>query len=217
MSLFDNFKKILKINFFKYRPLKINKFEWEKQFEGQHWDYLNDIKQLSRYSVICGYFEHFSPKGGRVLDVGCGQGILYYKLKKINSFEYVGIDISETAIELAKSTSSGEAIFFCTDLTKFFTDLKFDFIVFNESLYYLNNPLIILNKYSDNLNYRGKIIVSMWDNKERNNKLWNLIEKNFNIIDSIYLKNLQNDFGWILKIFEKKIMTLFLFFTFFLF
>ena len=55
------------------------------------------------------------PKGGKVLDAGCGAGIPISQLLS-KTFEVTGIDFSEAQIELAKSNVP-DARFICQDLT----------------------------------------------------------------------------------------------------
>jgi hypothetical protein len=52
--------------------------EWEKQYLFGKWKFMNQIDELALYSVIVGYIEYLKP-GGAILDVGCGEGILFKK------------------------------------------------------------------------------------------------------------------------------------------
>lgn len=54
------------------------------------------------------------PKGSRILDVGCGNGLLY-TLHLAKSFDVVGIDVSERQIAEAKRNVPG-AEFICADV-----------------------------------------------------------------------------------------------------
>jgi len=67
-----------------YKPLKRGKKEWDTQFGNDYWDYLGDIRQLGRYSIIDGYFEFFYYGKGSILDLGCGQGVLLERLNHTN-------------------------------------------------------------------------------------------------------------------------------------
>ena len=197
-------KKNFKIFFLKYKPLKASKERWEEQFKTGHWTYLGGLEQMNRYSILIGYYDYFFGQGGNILDLGCGQGILFKRIKNREPKNYIGVDLSKIAIDQASLEHFNKATFVCADIESFEPPQKFDMIIFNESLYYLNKPLNILSRYSGYLSNNGKMIISMWDNKERNNKLWKPIEKIYDIIDAIYLRDLQSEVGWIIKVLKKK-------------
>lgn len=69
-----------------------------------------------------------------ILEVGCGNGVLYSKLnKKLNNFKYIGIDFVEELIDVCKNKSnSNEHDFFQLDMTDINNetfDQKFDYII----------------------------------------------------------------------------------------
>jgi len=70
-------------------------------------------------------------------------------------------------------------------------------------LYYLDEPIKVLFRYTDYLTEKGKILISIWDYKERNNKLWSLIDKNFNVINDVYLRNNHHNSAWYIKVIQK--------------
>ncbi len=192
-------KNIIKKYIIPYRPLMKSKSNWDNQFKDGSWDYLNDIQQLSRYSVILGYYNYFI-ENGNILDLGCGQGVLLQRLKSFKFKDYVGVDISEKAIEMANEKKLDNSKFIASDLTKYTPEMNFDFIIFNESLYYLDKPLEILDKYQKYLNENGKIVISMWDNPERNNKLWSQINKKYKIWDVVKLQSHSDKVNWIIEL-----------------
>lgn len=198
--MISKLKGIIKKYILPYRPLLKDPKIWDNQFEDGSWDYLDEIYQLARYSVIVGYFKYFIKFSGSILDLGCGQGILHKRFAGENYSKYVGIDISEKAIIRAKLNIDQKSSFICQDLQKYEPDQMYDLIVFNESLYYFEKPLELLNKYKNYLNPDGKIIISMWDNPERNNKLWIPITENFKIWDEIKLQGNKDKARWIIKV-----------------
>ena len=93
-------------------------------YEGMHKSCLkmhDDFKEFLR-----------EKRPSSILEIGCGAG--YYPINLKDLFidkEYVGIDISETAIEFCKSRSSFN--FICTDFLKKNIDRKFD-LIFSHAL-----------------------------------------------------------------------------------
>jgi len=100
----------------------------------------------------------------RILDVGCGEGVLldYFHRKGFSFLEYVGIDISREAIQIALSRYPSTS-FIIADIEEYQHDSLFDMIIFNESLYYTKRPVNVMKKYEKNLKPNGIFIVSMCD------------------------------------------------------
>ena len=63
------------------------------------YDYIETLGMAPRMAVVAGYIRHLGLRS--VLDVGCGAGALLGYLEP--SVAYVGVDISETAIERARA------------------------------------------------------------------------------------------------------------------
>ena len=181
-----------------YKPLKVDKDKWDEQYIKGHWDYLKSFEQLGRFSIISGKFYFYYSGGGSVLDLGCGEGVLQKMIKPYKYSNYVGVDVSENAINIASEESDEKTSFICSDISTFEPDSTFDMIVFNESLYYLDEPNKVLHRYRRYLNKEGLIIISMWDYKERNNKIWKLIQSDFKPNHETII-TADNKITWIIK------------------
>src|SRR5713226_3057428 len=72
---------------------------WEAEYQAGGWDYLRDLYELGRYSVIVGYVQHLGDSP-RILDLGCGQGLLMERLRAL-THRYVGCDYALPAIRTA--------------------------------------------------------------------------------------------------------------------
>src|SRR5262245_51695956 len=53
----------------------VSKERWDEEYASGRWDVMRRSDELARYSVLAGYLRRLHPRG-RVLDVGCGEGIL---------------------------------------------------------------------------------------------------------------------------------------------
>jgi SAM-dependent methyltransferase len=115
-----------------------DKAQWEEQFAGGRWDYL--AAEEPRYRSLAALVARHRP-AARVLDVGCGAGPLVPALRAAGISGYVGIDISEQAIAAAARFADGETRFAAVDGESFRTAEAFDAVIFNESLYYFEDPL----------------------------------------------------------------------------
>jgi len=134
---------------------------WEAQYASGRWDFLAQLSELARFSVLAGYICHLKP-GGAVLDTGCGQGLLLSRLPSALYSRYVGIDLAGSAIAVAqKQQQDARAAFLVADCESYAPDEHFDVIVFNEVLCCLVDPLRTVERYAGFLNPGGLLLVSM--------------------------------------------------------
>jgi 2-polyprenyl-3-methyl-5-hydroxy-6-metoxy-1,4-benzoquinol methylase len=171
---------------------------WDTEYSSGHWDFLRQRKEFARYSIIAGYHHCFKP-GGSILDIGCGDGILNERLVPQLYSYYLGIDLSEQAIDRAKALcgdSNNE--FLVANMEQYGPDRSFDVIVFNECLYYVGDPVGIVQKYEGYLEDQGIIIISMYDMVIAH-KIWTMLE-------DVYSYGVQcrlNDGGtWTIRIYD---------------
>jgi len=135
---------------------------WNEQYSAGKWTYLRDPAELARYGVLAAFCERLTPCR-RVLDVGCGEGILRELLRRRDDQRYLGIDVSEVAIEAARRRAAVGDEFRVADAETFETEERFDAVVLNESLYYFHDPLGQAGRYLGLTADGGVLIVSMFE------------------------------------------------------
>lgn len=133
---------------------------WEAQYAAGRWDFLAELSELARFSVLAGYICHLKP-GGTVLDTGCGQGVLLRRLPVSSYSRYVGIDVSGSAISVAQEHGNERSTFLAADCEEYSPAEQFDVIVFNEVLCCLHDPLRTVERYARSLNPGGLLLVSL--------------------------------------------------------
>jgi 2-polyprenyl-3-methyl-5-hydroxy-6-metoxy-1,4-benzoquinol methylase len=133
---------------------------WEAQYASGRWDFLAELSELARFSVLAGYICHLKP-GGTVLDTGCGQGVLFRRLPSTCYSRYVGIDVSGSAISVAQEQGNERSTFLAADCEEYSPAEQFDVIVFNEVLCCLRDPLRTVERYARSLNPGGLLLVSL--------------------------------------------------------
>lgn len=168
----------------------VQKKTWEEQYTNGTWDYLEE--EVDHYRAILDSLD-CSKQTVSILDIGCGHGVLYSHLQRDDTFSkssYVGIDISETAIIKAQNKfQTGE--FMAGDFDSIVLKRSFDYIIFNETLYYFLHPMNTLKKATGLLNPGGTIIISMCE-YPGHDFIWKKIEKKFH---NIYHKEVRNEVG----------------------
>ncbi len=167
---------------------------WNDEYDSGAWEFLSTTKEVGRYSVIVGYCLHFKP-AARVLDVGCGTGILARWLSGAAISSYLGIDLSEAAIEKARQSNIQGAEFAVADVTAFKTSQPFDVIVFNEVLYYLRNPEEYLRRFARYLAPGGILVVSMWHHAD-GVRTWKRLRAGFEELDRIRIVHVPSGLRW---------------------
>jgi 2-polyprenyl-3-methyl-5-hydroxy-6-metoxy-1,4-benzoquinol methylase len=157
----------------------ISKSLWEQQYGSGHWDYLRSLGERGRFSVLAGYLHELKPEGA-LLDVGCGEGLLYKRLLSHPS-RYLGLDISAAAIDKARTVGTGP--FLCADAEQFVATDTYDVIVFNESLYYFNDPVGTVGRYASALRPDGIMIVSTFLQSRRGRAILRGLKRKHTVMD----------------------------------
>jgi SAM-dependent methyltransferase len=158
---------------------------WDRQFAAGEWAYLHGLDELAHHSVIAGYVAYFG-RPASVLDVACGEGRLRRLLPR--EVDYLGVDWSAVAVENARRQADGNARFAVADVGAYVPDREFDFIVFNECLYYFQPAEAALRRYAAHLAHGGRLIVSMYDT-EAHGRIWRTLEAGFETLDRVQVVN----------------------------
>ena len=140
-----------------YRKLLVR--DSDKRYVSGRWAYMKEVAESHRYSLIIGCCEYYKSRDRKILDVGCGEGILQ---RRMAYTEYLGVDMNAEAISLAKSREDEHTRFFLTPAESYQPASLYDVIVFNESLYYIPNPLTVFEHYRAALAPDGIVIVCMF-------------------------------------------------------
>lgn len=146
-----------------YSPISGDR--WDAQYRGGRWDYLNQLDEMARYTVLVGYMASLKPRGA-VLDVGCGEGILFKRYLPYGYSKYVGIEISEAALAKLAESQNQHTIFIKADAEEYEPTELFDVVVFNEIVYYFSEPYVTLNRYTHALKQDGVFLISIYQSSD---------------------------------------------------
>ncbi len=113
------------------------RWAWDDQFRTGHWNGL----RVDRDQVVTDLVEEFS-RGGDILELGCGEGLLIASINPSAYSSYVGWDLSEVAIARARERIAELGLRNCEFSRGEFFDWKgasaLSLEVMEECLYYLN-------------------------------------------------------------------------------
>lgn len=153
------------------------KVEFDKydKFGAYHWENIsNDLKkhqlhENQQYRLIV----DLTAKG-KILDVGCGDGVLSHLLAK-NGSEVHGIDLSKTAISLAKArTRTDDYIkrpkFFVDSMYTYKPKIKYDVIILCDVIEHIPDASSAIKNLKKLIKQNGQIIITT-PLKENNGQL----------------------------------------------
>ena len=104
----------------------------------------------------------FIPKSaGKILDVGCGEGMFGWQLKQKLNAEVWGVELDNNAAALAQKKINRVLIGDISQLIHELPDAYFDCIVFNDVLEHLVDPFDLLLQIKHKLNAEGVVVCSV--------------------------------------------------------
>lgn len=126
--------------------------------------------EIRKLIMPFGKLEHFVPKSGKILDIGCGHGTFSMLLaKKSLSRKVLGIDPSDTKIKIAKKLGKSiKNIEFKKTYLKSVKNQKFDCITVLDVLYLLpkKEKSLFIKNVKRILNKDGVFILKEIENKK---------------------------------------------------
>ena len=144
-------------------PSEVEKFN---QIAHKWWDPTSEFKPLHDINPLRLNFinENFSLKGKRVLDVGCGGGILSESMAQLGA-EVTGLDQSQIAIKIAQlhaKESNLSIDYKLLNIEEFLkkNKTKYDVITCLEMVEHVPNPASIIEACSKLLNKNGRLYLS---------------------------------------------------------
>jgi 2-polyprenyl-3-methyl-5-hydroxy-6-metoxy-1,4-benzoquinol methylase len=173
--------------------------QWDSEYQGGKWAYLGGVAELARYSILVGYLQHFKP-GGAILDVGCGDGVLYRRLPPHAYSRYVGVDCAGSAIRTLQAAGAGNCAFVAADADSYLPSERFDALVFNEVLYYLREPEAVVERYAGALNRGGIIVVSTCVPSRRGSDIVARLRRRYPVLDESTVSHGSDRWSWVVTV-----------------
>ncbi len=180
------------ISFIRRKILRISKFRWDYQYSEGRYDWVRkeEMKRLYEARELMDKYLH----GGKIFDIGCGEGLFLEVIADLNYSFYEGIDISEVAIGKIKTT--GKCLLKVADMEKYVpANSPFSVIVINEVLYYSKNPVELLKRQSGFLESEGVFLIGMFDTK-KSTEIWSKLDQDFVVIDSVRIEQKEKTWSY---------------------
>lgn len=181
---------------------------WETEYRAGRWAYLKGLQEAARYGVVTAWLRQVMPRGA-LLDVGCGEAILAGHLARNRVTAYVGVDIAQTALDLAKLDPTWARLV-CSPLEDFAPAAgeRFAAAVFNEVLFFTDRPDAMLARYRGWLVEDGVAIVSMYQTPRPDSgarrataAVWAALDgPGWRVLDEVALTNVTKTLTWRLRL-----------------
>lgn len=193
MYLVDRTFRFVRGFLLSYGPQAIKRRVWDREYRQNMWQFRDHTAGDCVYRHLEGH-----TRQGSILDLGCGSGNTATELSDSAYESYLGVDISEAALEKAsnRTKESGrdqKNRFARADFLEWQPrGEQFDVILFRESMYHvpLNKVKTTLERYSRYLKDGGVFIVRVFaanketaETKHRPNAMMQIIENEFDVVE----------------------------------
>lgn len=185
---------------------------WDEEYRRGRWAFLRDLPESGRYGII-GMWLALNQALDSVLDIGCGEGLLYERLKPMGIGRYVGIDLAPAALGIA-DVDPAVASLRAADLHTFTPQQgeSFNAVVFNEVLHFSEDPAAAVARYVPFLAPGGVIAVSMYSPKRLESganrliaRLWEATDgPDWQVLDDCRLTSDAKNVTWRLRLLRPK-------------
>ncbi|HEX9941121.1 MAG TPA: class I SAM-dependent methyltransferase [Thermoanaerobaculia bacterium] len=176
----------------------MDKEVWDAQYRSGGWEFMRGLDELAHYSVIAGFLHHLKP-GGSVLDVGSGEGLLNDQLRPFGYSRYLGVDLSEAAVRQAAGRVDAKTSFTAADAESYTPPERWDAVVFNECVYYFNDPLGTVRRYEAFLEDGGLFVVSTFRSRRADVIARRLLER-YQLLAETAVSNQKGT--WVVRVLE---------------
>ncbi|MBA4610956.1 class I SAM-dependent methyltransferase [Stappia taiwanensis] len=181
---------------------------WDEEYRAGRWAFLRDLPESGRYGII-GMWLALNDAMGSVLDIGCGEGLLYERLQPMGIKRYVGVDLAPAALNIAEvdpqiaSLRAGDMHTFAPAEGE-----TFSAIVFNEVLHFAEDPAAVVARFVPFLAPGGVIAISMYSPKRLESganrliaRLWEATDgDDWQVLDDYRLTSDKKNVTWRLRL-----------------
>lgn len=174
---------------------------WEQKYRAGY--ELNATKEDGRYGALVGVLLRYQGQGP-ILDAGCGDGLLEEWLRRSSDVRMVGIDYASSAIEAARGRNIPDTEFVCADYRSFVPREKYNAIVLNEALYYIDDYLDVLRVLSGHLAEDGLLVISMFETLVTA-RIWKALRADYELVQGVSVRDEASGQGWRIRVLRPRI------------
>ena len=170
---------------------------WERKYREEHY-HLGDPREDGRFGALLQVLRRYDR--GPMLDLGCGDGLLWKHYRPLSDSPLIGVDYSDTAVAKANSLALPNAEFYAADYRNFEPGRELTVVVFNESLYYIDTFLDAIATAESFLDEQGVIVLSMFDTLVTR-RIWKRLLERRKWLQSIRVHDQRSKRTWTIRVF----------------
>jgi trans-aconitate methyltransferase len=172
---------------------------WEKKYRDENYD-LGDPKEDGRYGALLQVLRRYDR--GSLIDLGCGDGLLWRHYRPLSDARLIGVDYSDTAVAKANARGLERCQFLTADYRTFVPPGQVSVVVFNESLYYIEDFEGALDRAEAWLDQDGCVVVSMFDTLVTS-RIWKRLAARRKWIQSLKVQDHASKVSWTIRVLAK--------------
>jgi 2-polyprenyl-6-hydroxyphenyl methylase/3-demethylubiquinone-9 3-methyltransferase len=148
---------------------------------------MRTFADAGRYGLLAEWVRRLAPEGP-VLDIGAGDGLFLQALDSPD-VEYLGVDFApETVAAMQQKFGGPKRQFVVGDATTYVPSRRYPIILFNDMLYYLEDPVGHVRRLAAFLEPGGTIIVACYLSGVQL-RLLDALVKAFDVVEQSYFRN----------------------------
>ena len=133
-----------------------------------------------------------------------GEGILQEKFSPADYTHFTGVDFSRVAIDRASAKALPNTTYLVGDLNALDVPGVFDVIIYNESIYYMDDPEAAIKRLLPQLAPGGIIIISQVDKHgKEQTAMWDLLNPTLDLAARNKVTNAQG-YSWTIHVYKPR-------------
>ena len=170
---------------------------WEHKYRDEHYD-LGDPQEDGRFGALIQILRRYDH--GPMLDLGCGDGLLWKRYRPLSDSLLIGVDYSDTAVAKAKALAIPNTEFRAGDYRNFEPGRRLAAVVFNESLYSIDAFIQAVVKAESFLSEDGVVVVSMFDTLVTR-RIWKRLLERRKWLQAVSVQDHRSQRSWTIRVF----------------
>jgi SAM-dependent methyltransferase len=165
---------------------------WEQDWSGSY--DLDTPKEDGHYGALLALVRRYD-RGGPILDAGCGDGLFEQILRPMTESRLLAFDYAPAALERAHARHIPNCEFFQADSRTYQPSEPCSVVILNESLYYLEDYLGVMQNLSRGLKPDGVLIVSMYDTLITR-RIWKSLDRTYTPVQGVTVRDEETNQLW---------------------